>query len=936
MTRLWQNAAARRKEDPAEEARISALFTTAMVAVISICAFYIVLNLLFANKPLFFVQALLIMLLALLTLFVAHQGHVRAAALLFIVPAFIALSIAHLFLGGVSSVLTNNYFLIAILVALILGIRSGIVILFAASIVSFITVLLRELGVAPPQVLLLPIPQWIAQTGTSILTAIITFYAVNGIQESLRRMKQSRAELAVALDQLKETSISRAYLNSIVQSLPHPLLILERPSGKGCIIRRANTAALALLGYAESDLLNKSINDIWVLDEFFFEDLTAMINGSAQPIYRDTKLITHTGESIPVLYALSILQTPENLPNILLSFQDQRERQQFVDQLRSQAYLLEHVSDAIIATDTDNHIQHWNKGAERIYGWQAQEVLGKPLDAIIQNDYTLSDTPFVIDQQWQHEVFQRRKDGSQISILETLSLITDSAEKARGVVIVAHDITARRQTEAALRLRNRAIEASSAGITIADATQPDMPLIYANHAFERITGYLARDVLGKNCRFLQGSDQMQPEIEQMRAALRAGKDCDVTLRNYRKDGSLFWNELRLTPIHDGYGNLTHYVGIMTDVTARIASERLLRDQEALYRTLVRNLPQMAVFIYDHNLRYLLAEGELLSRPPSSSIQYEGSHLRDVMPLENAETLQPYYERALKGEAIQLERRAYERIFYSNFLPLRREDGSISYGCLIVQDVTDLRETEHVLRRYTKELQRSNRELQDFAYVASHDLQEPLRKIQAFSDRIISKHHDELSEEVSDHLDRIKRAAERMQLLMDALLAFSRVTTKGQPFEEVDLNAVVAEVLRDLDWRVEQTGAQIALGNLPTIMGDATQLQQLMQNLIANALKYHQPDHAPKIAIHSTTVARDDQTWQQISIADNGIGFDEKYAERIFGVFQRLHARGQYEGTGIGLAICRKIVERHNGKIYAHSKPGVGSTFIVELLALWEH
>jgi signal transduction histidine kinase len=229
------------------------------------------------------------------------------------------------------------------------------------------------------------------------------------------------------------------------------------------------------------------------------------------------------------------------------------------------------------------------------------------------------------------------------------------------------------------------------------------------------------------------------------------------------------------------------------------------------------------------------------------------------------------------------------------------------------------------------LERSNQELEDFAYVASHDLQEPLRKIQAFGNLLETEYGDRLGEGV-EYVKRMQNAARRMSALIEDILSFSRITTKGREFTNVKLREVVQEVLGDLEMRIADTKATIEIGNLPTIHADAMQMRQLLQNLIANALKFHKPGKPPVIKIKSTVISglEDKSKFCKLEVADNGIGFDEKYADRAFAVFQRLHARENYEGTGIGLAICRKIAERHGGLIMVKSKQGKGSTFIVTL------
>jgi PAS domain S-box-containing protein len=231
------------------------------------------------------------------------------------------------------------------------------------------------------------------------------------------------------------------------------------------------------------------------------------------------------------------------------------------------------------------------------------------------------------------------------------------------------------------------------------------------------------------------------------------------------------------------------------------------------------------------------------------------------------------------------------------------------------------------RRETEtNLARSNAELEDFAYVASHDLQEPLRKIQAFSDLLRSEYGDKLGEG-STYVDRMHAAALRMSTLIQDLLAFSRVSTKTNPPRRIELNDIVADVITDLEARIKDVDGTIKVADLPDIVADPTHMRQLFQNLIGNALKFHKPGTPPLVEVIADT---SDKKFMQISVKDNGIGFDEKYLDRIFSVFQRLHGREVYDGTGIGLAVCRKIVERYGGTITAHSKKDNGATFIIRL------
>lgn len=274
------------------------------------------------------------------------------------------------------------------------------------------------------------------------------------------------------------------------------------------------------------------------------------------------------------------------------------------------------------------------------------------------------------------------------------------------------------------------------------------------------------------------------------------------------------------------------------------------------------------------------------------------------------------EEQLKEEKANLEMRVRERTSQLQLTNVGLRD-----------EIRKRRVVENELQASSMELKRSNQELQDFAYVSSHDLQEPLRKIRAFGDLLKTEHASELGDG-AEYLERMLNAASRMSTLIEDLLTFSRVATKPMELKSVDLNRIVKEVVYDLETRVRDTKADVTIGELPHVFADEIYMRQLLQNLIGNALKFHKPNKSPIVSIEGGT----EGDWVELRIHDEGIGFDEKYLDRIFAVFQRLHARDAYEGTGIGLAVCRRIVERYGGTITATSKKGHGTTFIVRLPA----
>ena len=446
----------------------------------------------------------------------------------------------------------------------------------------------------------------------------------------------------------------------------------------------------------------------------------------------------------------------------------------------------------------------------------------------------------------------------------------------------------------------------------ADAGEPDLNTVRARYHPEDAPGYNA----------------------QLARARLTGAAFDYDMRFFVGDGTLRWFHLRGRGVRDAEnGEVSRLVGTAMDITDRKrAEERLLRSEARLF-SLIENF-QPAVLVEDENRHVVLANAafcqlfnipvapELLIGMNMSGRAEESKHLfADPARFVEGVDHTLHGKMVVMGEAMELaDGRRLER----DFVPISLNE-TYSGHMWLYRDVTERYDRETRLRATADELRRSNAALEEFAYIASHDLKEPLRKIQTFGDLLRRKIGDTLPTDARGYLDRMSASAVRMQGLIDGLLAYSRASRKVEAPGAVALREVVRGVLGDLEARLGETGGRVEVGELPSVLADPLPMRQLFQNLIGNALKFNRPGTPSLVRVWSET----DPScpgWGCIHVEDNGIGFEPDQAERIFGLFERLEGRSQYEGTGVGLAICRKIVERHGGTLTATATPGVGATF----------
>lgn len=468
-------------------------------------------------------------------------------------------------------------------------------------------------------------------------------------------------------------------------------------------------------------------------------------------------------------------------------------------------------------------------------------------------------------------------------------------------------------------------------------------ITYFNRAAERIFGYRAAQALGQPLRLIMPERFPITDSEGSERLLTLGEASLIgktfELQGRSRGGADLPLEVALSSW--SVGGETFFTSIVRDIAERKYAQEALTRSEMRYRTLAEDSTNV-ICVSDPNAVYTYVSPAcrtLFGYEPEELI---GCPAQDFCHPDDLEGLQHAYDATLLSGALITFAHRFRRKdggygwIESTFRQMRDPmSGDIAEVQASVRDITDRKRAEDELRSLAASLEASNRELDHFATVASHDLQEPLRKIQAFGDRLKSRYDDVLDERGQDYLERMESAASRMRALIDNLLALSRVTTKGQPFTPVDLEEVAHAVVSDLELLIGDNGGRVEIAELPTIEADPLQMRQLIQNLIANSLKFSREGVPPVIKLYSEEVPSTDGSGHEaesarVVVEDNGIGFEEKYLDRIFTVFERLHGRSQCAGTGMGLAICKKIANHHGGDITARSAPGEGATFIVTL------
>ncbi|WP_198342316.1 sensor histidine kinase [Pedobacter psychrophilus] len=418
------------------------------------------------------------------------------------------------------------------------------------------------------------------------------------------------------------------------------------------------------------------------------------------------------------------------------------------------------------------------------------------------------------------------------------------------------------------------------------------------------------------------------------------KDFATEYRIYRPDKSIRYVYLTAKVIVNHENEIIKIIGNLQDITELKNAAILLEKTESIYKTIASNVPDSVVLMFDTDHKLILFDGPIITEVKFKTKLSQGIHLKEIFDegeyIDNKNIL----DRAFAGEEIQLEKDfPDDKTFMIDFKPVKNVSGGVFNVMVVMHDITEIKNVQKNLESKVEELNSSNQDLEQFAYVASHDLQEPLRKIRAFGERLQNKFTDNITPEGLDYIKRMQNASERMQTLIDDLLTFSRVTRTDEVYVDVDLHDEFQKIIEDLEYTIEKKNATIDLMVNHHIDAIPSQIRQLFQNLLSNAIKFTKEGVPPLVEIKSEILkgeALDNERLEQnkdycrITVKDNGIGFDQQYADKIFELFQRLHTRNEYQGTGIGLAVCKKIVDKHNGEIIVSSKQNEGTLFAIIL------
>jgi PAS domain S-box-containing protein len=724
-------------------------------------------------------------------------------------------------------------------------------------------------------------------------------------------------------------------LQAILDNSPAVIYLID-PQGKNLL---ANPKYQQLLNLNSEQIIGKTIHELWpedVANEFAVNNHQVMRNGVAitteEVVPQEDGLHTYLSIKFP-------LKDADGVPYAVGGISTDITARKLAEEalLRFQK-AIESTSDAVIMADITGKVIYVNPAFIEQYEYTLEELQAAGgCKTIFQypEAYKRIRTRLQSHPSWRGEVTFRAFSGRLLQVYVRSDAIRDATGKCIGRVCIHTDITQRKRTEEGLRLRNRAIAASSNGIIIADASLPNLPIIYVNPAVEKMTGYSATEVIGSNfCSFLT-VDSHASRLEELSGAMEAGRDCTLTLCNYRKDGSLLWNELNISPVYDVAGRLTHYIAIQTNITERKQAETALMVSQQRLQYLLSSSPAV---IYTTNFEtfhctFVSENVTAITGYESREIlQNEGFWMSHIHPEDLSEVL-VILSQVFKTDYYTLEYRFLHkdgsyRWLYDKGKLVQDEAGQPLEFVGYLADITERKQLEQELKVALEKEKELNELKSRFVSMTSHEFRTPLSTILSSSELLEHYRHQWTEEKQLTHLHRIQTAVKRMTEMLNDILVIGKAEAgklEYQP-ECFDLVEYCHYLLSE---------AQMNHGNMCVIAFtshhpslsccmDRNLLAHIFNNLLSNAIKYSPHDRP----INFTLTCEDGNAIFQIQ--DQGIGIPEADLPRLFESFYRASNVGNIVGTGLGLAIVKKCVDLHQGKISVTSTQGIGTVFTVKL------
>jgi PAS domain S-box-containing protein len=606
----------------------------------------------------------------------------------------------------------------------------------------------------------------------------------------------------------------------------------------------------------------------------------------------------------------------------------------------SYGLLLDGIQDyAIFMMDPLGRVVSWNAGAERIKGYRADEVIGQSFSRFF--------LPEDIERGWPQELLRMtaasgrheeqcvrlRKDGSRFPAAVTFHALRDQKGNLVGFSEFSHDLSESQESEAKYR---GLLEAAPDAMVVVNQ---DGQIVLLNIQAEKQFGYHRDELIGQQINniipdgFTERliADGTRSAAETLAQHIGTG----IELVGQRKSGSGFPIEIMLSPLESSKGILV--TAAIRDISARKVAEKQLLEMTRELSVKLRLLDSVVegttdlVYIRDLGNRFSLANGACARLFGREVHEVVGRTMRELLPNDTYHAVAQSDRDVVRAGAVRTIEETAEingvtRFFLTTKGPYRDADQKIVGTIGISRDITERKKSEERLEKTVGDLKRSNDELQQLAYVASHDLQEPLRMVASYTQLLAKRYKGRLDSNADEFIAYAVDGCNRMQGLIQDLLVYSRASTNGKVLGRISSESALLQALTNLEGAIKESGAVVTHDALPAITTDDTQLVQIFQNLVGNAVKYHRAE-APRVHVSATRNGGDEWIF---SVRDNGLGIDSQYFERIFILFQRLHVRTEFEGTGIGLAICKKMLERLGGRIWVESQLQKGSTFYFAL------